>query len=109
MLVLSRKPQQQLRIGDNVTITVLRIKGNAVQIGIEAPRAVRVVRGELKPHDDQSPAVADAESEPATDRSNAGASSEPSEGAGEADTRALVLEALRRRAIVSAVRKRLAR
>lgn len=49
MLVLTRKRQEQIRIGDNVTITVLRIKGQAVRIGIEAPRDVRVVRGELPP------------------------------------------------------------
>lgn len=47
MLVLTRKLKEQIRIGDNVTITVLRVKGQAVRIGIEAPRAVRVVRGEL--------------------------------------------------------------
>ncbi len=47
MLVLTRKLQERIRIGDNVTITVLRVKGNAVRIGIEAPREVRVVRAEL--------------------------------------------------------------
>ena len=47
MLVLTRKLQEQIRIGDNVTITVLRVKGQAVRIGIEAPRDVRVIRGEL--------------------------------------------------------------
>lgn len=50
MLVLTRKHQEQIRIGDNITLTILRIKGNAVRIGIEAPREVRVVRGELPPH-----------------------------------------------------------
>lgn len=49
MLVLTRKLQEQIRIGDNVTITVLRVKGQAVRIGIEAPRELRVVRGELPP------------------------------------------------------------
>ena len=47
MLVLSRKQQQELFIGENVKITVLKIKGNTVRLGIEAPRDVRVVRGEL--------------------------------------------------------------
>lgn len=36
-------------IGDNVKITVLKIKGNTVRLGIEAPRDVHVVRGELEP------------------------------------------------------------
>ena len=52
MLVLTRKVQEQIRIGDEVTVTVLRVKGNKVRIGIEAPGHVRVVRGELP--DDQS-------------------------------------------------------
>lgn len=47
MLVLSRKLQEQIQIGDEITITVLRVKGNAVRIGIEAPRSVKVIRGEL--------------------------------------------------------------
>jgi carbon storage regulator CsrA len=47
MLVLSRKQQQEIIVGDNVKITVLKIKGNTVRLGIEAPRDVRVVRGEL--------------------------------------------------------------
>lgn len=47
MLVLTRKKQEKIQIGDNVTITVVRIKGNTVRVGIEAPHDVRVVRGEL--------------------------------------------------------------
>lgn len=47
MLVLSRKLQQQIKIGDQITVTILRVKGNTVRIGVEAPREVRVVRGEL--------------------------------------------------------------
>jgi carbon storage regulator CsrA len=49
MLVLSRKLQQEILIGDNVKVTVLKVKGNTVRLGIEAPRSVRVVRGELPP------------------------------------------------------------
>ncbi len=47
MLVLSRKEGEQLLIGDNVVLTITRISGNRVAIGIEAPRDVRIVRGEL--------------------------------------------------------------
>jgi carbon storage regulator CsrA len=49
MLVLSRKLQQEIMIGENVKVTVLKVKGNTVRLGIEAPRNVRVVRGELAP------------------------------------------------------------
>ena len=49
MLVLTRKLKESIRIGDAITITVLRVKGNTVRIGIEAPREVPVVRGELVP------------------------------------------------------------
>ncbi|MEC8338399.1 MAG: carbon storage regulator [Planctomycetota bacterium] len=47
MLVLTRKSQDSVRIGDNITVTILRIKGNTVRIGVEAPDDVRIVRGEL--------------------------------------------------------------
>ncbi|MFN9363373.1 MAG: carbon storage regulator [Planctomycetota bacterium] len=47
MLVLSRKPNEEILIGDNIKVTVLKVKGNTVRIGIEAPPAVKVKRGEL--------------------------------------------------------------
>ena len=53
MLVISRKIQQEIVIGENVRITILQIKGNTVRIGIDAPREVRVVRGELPVKEDE--------------------------------------------------------
>lgn len=50
MLVLSRKTDEKLQIGDNITVTVLRVQGNKIRLGIEAPAEVRVMRGELTPH-----------------------------------------------------------
>lgn len=47
MLVLSRKALQSVVIGDDVRITVVRVEGNQVRIGIEAPQDVRILRGEL--------------------------------------------------------------
>ena len=47
MLVLSRKVSQSIQIGDQLTINVVRIKGNVVQLGIEAPREIQVLRSEL--------------------------------------------------------------
>ncbi len=48
MLVLTRKTDEQILIGDNIKITLVRVRGNSVRIGIEAPRDVRIVRGELE-------------------------------------------------------------
>ncbi len=47
MLVLSRKPEQEIYIGENIKITVLRVKGNTIRLGIDAPRDVHVLRGEI--------------------------------------------------------------
>jgi carbon storage regulator CsrA len=47
MLVLSRKREEKLQIGHDITVTILKVKGNSVQIGIEAPKSVRVLRTEL--------------------------------------------------------------
>jgi carbon storage regulator CsrA len=47
MLVLTRKYQEKVHIGDGITITILRTKGKAVRLGIEAPAEVPVIRGEL--------------------------------------------------------------
>jgi carbon storage regulator CsrA len=49
MLVLSRKLDESIHIGNDIKITILRVKGNTVRIGIDAPRDVRVVRSELTP------------------------------------------------------------
>ncbi len=49
MLVLSRKAGQELVIGNNVRITVNRVSGNRVTLGISAPDEIRIVRGELDP------------------------------------------------------------
>jgi carbon storage regulator len=47
MLVLSRRPGEKLVIGDGVTVAVLEVIGHRVQIGIDAPEDVRILRGEL--------------------------------------------------------------
>lgn len=47
MLVLARKVEEEIRIGDQVIVRVLAIKDGQVKIGIEAPRSLRVFRGEL--------------------------------------------------------------
>ena len=48
MLVLSRKVGERILIGDGITVTVVRITGGGVRIGIEAPPETPVIRHELK-------------------------------------------------------------
>lgn len=47
MLILTRRVGESIMIGDNVTVTVLGIKGNQVRIGVNAPKAVTVHREEV--------------------------------------------------------------
>ena len=47
MLVLTRKINQSITIGDDIQIIVVEIKGDQVKLGIKAPKAVRVFRGEI--------------------------------------------------------------
>jgi len=47
MLVLSRRAGEKVVIGDDVTITVIEVRGDVVRVGIDAPRSVQVHRWEL--------------------------------------------------------------
>jgi carbon storage regulator len=58
MLILTRRVGETLMIGDNVTITVLGVKGNQVRLGVNAPKDVSVHREEIyqriqREHDDE--------------------------------------------------------
>jgi carbon storage regulator CsrA len=48
MLVLTRKTEEIIRIGNDIQIRIVKIKGNSVRIGIEAPAEIQVLRGELE-------------------------------------------------------------
>ena len=47
MLVLTRKLMEKLYIGDEICVTVVRLEGGQVRLGIDAPREIAVVRAEL--------------------------------------------------------------
>lgn len=51
MLVLSRKTDELVRIGDNILVRVLGVKGRVVRLGIEAPTDISILRGELTTFD----------------------------------------------------------
>jgi carbon storage regulator len=47
MLVLTRKPDESIKIGEDVTITIVDISGGKVKIGVAAPKNIRVLRTEV--------------------------------------------------------------
>lgn len=47
MLILTRKPGETIRIGDNISVTILGVVGNQVRIGVDAPKEVSVHRQEV--------------------------------------------------------------
>jgi carbon storage regulator len=62
VLVLSRKQNEKVTIGDDVEVTVLAVRGGVVKLGIKAPPNVRILRGELPnwiavPQARQQPAI----------------------------------------------------
>ena len=64
MLVLSRKVGERIWIGDDISVTVVRITGGGVRIGIEAPAEMPVVREELKIKLEQAEAEKNASNDP---------------------------------------------
>lgn len=59
MLVLTRKRMEKLYIGGDICVTVVRLEGGQVRLGIEAPRHVPVVRAELRERDRRAVDAAD--------------------------------------------------
>ena len=58
MLVLSRRESQWIKLGDGITVTVVRVTGDRVRLGIQAPPEVLILRGELERDPDRPPATA---------------------------------------------------
>ena len=48
MLVLSRKETETIKIGDDIEITLVRVSGDRVRVGIQAPNDMVILRGELE-------------------------------------------------------------
>lgn len=67
MLVLSRRAGESVVIGEDVTVSVLEVRGDVVRIGIDAPRSVAVHRAELLVQLEQSNKDAASPSEDAVD------------------------------------------
>lgn len=68
MLVLSRRIGESVVIGDNITVTVLDVRGDVVRIGIDAPRSVAVNRAELLAEVESSNQAAASPSEDAVSK-----------------------------------------
>ena len=49
MLVLSRRENERIKLGDSIVLTVVKVGGDRVRLGIEAPADVLILRGELEP------------------------------------------------------------
>ena len=60
MLVLTRKLNEEIKIGDDITLKIVRIKGGVVRVGIDAPMDFKVLRGELGDWSDEEPPITDA-------------------------------------------------
>jgi carbon storage regulator len=84
MLVLTRKSNQSIMIGDEIEVSVLAIMGEKVRIGIEAPRSIPVFRKEVYLDIQQDTAESAAEArqkvDEALDELKAGESSKPAKG-----------------------------
>ncbi len=64
MLILRRKPGEQLLIGDNIRITVMDVSEGGVRLAIDAPREITILRSELKKAVDVNRDAANEQSEP---------------------------------------------
>lgn len=83
MLVLTRKQSQRIRLGDSIVITVVRIAGDKVRLGIEAPRGMLVLREELEAFDSsgEPPAWTEFASDDAARTAEHFANRQPPQGA----------------------------
>ncbi len=55
MLVLSRRERERVRLGNDIVVTIVRVSGDKVRLGIEAPASIPVLRDELEPYTKDAP------------------------------------------------------
>lgn len=55
MLILTRRANEAIRIGEDITVVVMGVKGNQVRIGIEAPKELSVDREEVRERKEREP------------------------------------------------------
>lgn len=63
MLVLSRKESEKIMLGDSIVVTIVRVSGDRVRVGIEAPSDVLILRKELEPEEQNSENKSEAQVE----------------------------------------------
>lgn len=64
MLILSRKERERIKLGDSIVVTVVRLSGDKVRLGIEAPADILVLREELEPFEKPTESAATTASAP---------------------------------------------
>ncbi len=55
MLILSRRESESVHLGDDIILTIVRVSGEKVRIGIQAPPHIKVLRNELEIEDTKAP------------------------------------------------------
>jgi len=66
MLVLTRKLGEEIKIGDDVTLKLIRVKGNSVRIAFDAPPDVKIYRSEYQENSQKKPSQDSQEKPPAS-------------------------------------------
>jgi len=67
MLILSRRESESVHLGDDIILTIVRVSGEKVRIGIQAPAHIKVLRNELEIEDTKAPKTPKAPKVPKTD------------------------------------------
>ena len=80
MLVLTRKLKEEILIGDDIKVTLIKVSGRTVRIGIEAPREMRIRRAELEPFAEVGVAELDTDDDVLSEREMAFAHPQPMAG-----------------------------